>query len=334
MTERASVTQALYLAAETVPGDGTAPDTIVNSFDITPGDHIDFQTHRPTGQKLDSIIVPGKEWTEFDITGLAMYSELHYLLASIFGPNQVSQPSVSGSVATWQFILSARQPDEVVTLCWVQGDENISHGFTYGLTTELDLNMSRDGIEIAGSGIGRALLLADDMDALDIPHSPTSLDECPIIPKEVTVYLDSTFGSLGSTKLARALMLNQKVSNRNAPVWILDAANPSFVSHVELAPDFTYELTVEANTQGMGVLEHARLGDTLYMKTTAVSPTHVPGSSTPYSYDCETAVKVSDVAKFEDSDGVYAIQYTLTAVYDSENDLSHSVTLVNGATGF
>lgn len=338
MTDRASVTQALYLAVESVPGDGTAPDTIVNSFDITPGDHLDMQTHRPTGQKLDSIIVPGKEWTEFDISGLAMYSELHYLLASIFGPNQVTQPSVSGagsaSVATWKFILSARQPDEVVTLCWVQGDENFSHGFTYGLTTELDLNMSRDGIEIAGSGIGRELILDSDAGALSIPHAPTSLPEIPVIPKEISVFLDDTHADLGSSKLSRALMLNQKIGNRHNPIWVLDAANPSYVGHVELAPDFTYELTVEANDEGMGVLTHARKGDTLYLRTLATSPTNIGTSATPYSYQCDAAVKVSDVAKFEDSDGVYAIQYTLTTVYDSVNDLSAEVTLKNGATGF
>jgi hypothetical protein len=329
MTDRASVTQALYLAAETAHGDGTQPDTIVNSFDITPGAHIDFQRHRPTGQKLESIIVPGKEWTEFDMTGLAMYSELHYLLACMFGPNQVTQPQTAGGVSTWKFILSARQPDEVLTLSWVSGDENIHEAFSYGLLTELNLNMSRDGIEIAGAGIGRALTTDND-----IPHAPTSLPEVPIIPKEISVYLDDTYATLGDTKLSRALMLNQRIGNRHNPVWVLDAANPSFVAHVELAPDFMYELTVEADDEGMGILDHAREGDTLYLKTTADSPTDIPTSATPYSYECEAAVKVAEVTKFEDRDGVYAIQYNLAAVYDSAHDLSVEMTLKNGATGF
>lgn len=329
MTDRASVTQALYLAAETVHGDGTQPDTIVNSFDITPGAHIDFQRHRPTGQKLESIIVPGKEWTEFDLTGLAMYSELHYLLACMFGPNQVSQPSGSSTNRVWKFILSARQPDEVLTLSWVSGDENIHEAFGYGLLTELNLNMSRDGIEIQGSGIGQPLTNDNT-----IPHAPTSLEEVPIIPKEISVYLDDTHAGLGSTKLNRALMLNQRIGNRHNPVWVLDAANPGFVSHVELAPEFTYELTVEADTQGMGVLDSARAGDTLYLRTNATSPTDIPGGSTPYSYQCDAAVKVAEVQKFEDKDGVYAIQYNLAAVYDSTNDLSVEMTLHNHAAGF
>ncbi len=329
MTDRASVTQALYLAAESAPGDGTQPDTIVNSFDITPGAHIDFQRHRPTGQKLESIIVPGKEWTEFDLTGLAMYSELHYLLACMFGPNQVSQPSGGGAAKTWKFILSARQPDEVLTLSWVSGDENIHEAFSYGLLTELNLNMSRDGIEIAGAGIGRELT-ADN----SIPHAPSSLEEVPVIPKEISVYLDTAYGSLGSNKLERALMLNQRIGNRHNPVWVLDADNPSFVAHVELAPEFTYELTVEADTDGMGILDSARQGDTLYLRTTAESPVDIPTTGTPYSYQCDAAVKVAEVNKFEDKDGVYAIQYNLAAVYDSENDLSVEMELVNSAGGF
>jgi hypothetical protein len=329
MTDRASVTQALYLAAETSPGDGTQPDTIVNSFSLTPGAHIDFQKHTPTGQKLGSIVVPGKEWTEFDVTGLAMYSELHYLLACMFGPNQVSQPGVAGAVATWKFILSARQPDEVLTLSWVSGDENIHEAFNYAFLTDLALNMSRDGIEITGAGIGRELTALNT-----IPHAPSSLPEAPIIPKEISVYLDDTYGAIGSTKLTRALMLNQVISNRQGPIWVLDAAEPSYVGTVELAPAVTYDLTVEANTDGMGILDHAREGDTLYMKTTATSPTDVPTSATAYSYEAKSACKVSAVNKFEDKDGVYAIQYTLDVVYDSENDLSLEMELVNGATGF
>ena len=48
----------------------------------------------------------------------------------------------------------------------------------------------------------------------------------------------------------------------------------------------------------------------------------------------ERPVKVAEVNKFEDKDGVYAIQYNLACVYDSVNDLSLEMTLKNGATGF
>lgn len=329
MPERASVTQGIYLAAETTPGDGTTPNRILNSFDITPGAHFDMQRFRPTGQKLESIIVPGKEWTECGVEGMAEYTELHLLLSGIYGKNQVTQPNVVGPVATWEYILSARQPDTVQTYSFVHGDDNFAETFDYGLVTELNFDMSREGIKIDGSMIAREL----EGDAV-IPHAPSSFGEVPILPKEVSVYLSDQYHLLGVTKLNRALSLKQSIGDRHNPVWVLDAAEPSFVAHVETAPKFEFEVTIAADDQHFDLLQNTRQGDTLYMRVNATSVQNIPGSATPYSYKMDAACKVADVDKFEDVDGVYAVKYTMAAVYDAENGLSVEAELVTDAVGF
>lgn len=324
MAERATVTQGLYLAAEATPGDNTTPNRILNGFSIMPGVHVEMQRFRPTGQKVESIIVPGKEWTEASIEGLAQYSELHYLLAGVFGPNQVTQPTAGGGGAeTWEFVLSARQPDEVQTYSWVQGDDNIAHSFGYGLITELGLNMSRDGIQIDGAMIAHELETG-----ATIPHAPTTIPEVPILPTEVSVYLSDTYASLGASKLTRALSLNQKIGDRHNPVWVLDAANPSFVAHVETAPTYTWELMLEANDAAMDLLDSMRIGETLFLKTEATSVT------SPYHYAATASTKIAEVDKFSDEDGVYAIKYTLATVYDPTQDLAAVHSLTNTQSGF
>jgi hypothetical protein len=328
MAERATVTQGVYLAVESSPGDGTTPNRQLTSFTIEPGVQVEMQKFRPTGQKLESIIVPGKEWVESSITGLAEYNELHYLLSGIYGANRTPQPSVA-TAHQWSHILQARQPDEVVTFSFVQGDDNIAHSFDYGLITELGLNMSRDGIQIEGTMIAHELEVG-----ATVPHAPTSPAEVPILPTEVSIYLSDTYGSLGSSKLTRALMCNQKIGNRHNPVWVLDASENSFVAHVETAPDFTYELTVEANDDGMDLLANMRAGDTLYCRQQAVSGVDVPSTATPFSYTCDAATKISAVDKFSDEDGVYAIKYTLSAVYDPVADLAVETELINAQSGY
>lgn len=328
--ERASVTQGLYVGAETVPGDGGSDFKILNSIDIEPGVKVDMQRFRPTGQKLESIVVPGKEWTEFSLQGLAEYSELHYLLSGIYGANQVSQPATSDTSAkTWEYILSARQPDTVQTYGIVKGDDDFAEEYSYCLMTELNMELSREGIKVDGAMIGHE---ADFSGA--VPHPFSSVVEVPLLPKEVSVYLDTAYGSLGSTKLTRAFMVKQSIGDRHNPVWVLDAAEPSFANHVELAPKFEVELTLEANTQGTQIIDSMRGGDTLYMRLNALSP-ELAGASTVYhQYRQDMALKVADVDKFEDQDGVYAIKYTLSAVYDSVNDLSVETRLVNKLADF
>ena len=330
MTERASVTQGVYLAVETSPGDGTTPNRILNSFSIEPGVQVEMQRFRPTGQKLESIIVPGKEWVEASVTGLAEYSELHYLLSGIYAKNQITQPSVvDTSARKWEYVLSPRQPDEIKTYSFVQGDDVIAHSFNYGLLTELELQMSRDGIQIAGAMIAHELETG-----ATVPHAPTSATETPLLPKEVSVYLTDTFASLAASKLTRALMCNFKIGNRHNPVWVLDAANGSFVAHVELAPEVTWELTLEANDDAMSFLASMREGDTLYIRQEAISPLLAGAATEPFSYKCDAAVKIDAIDKFSDSDGVYAIKYTLKAVYDTSQSLAVETTLVNKQPGF
>ena len=289
-----------------------------------------MQRFRPQGRKLESIIVPGKEWTEFSLNGLAEYSELHYLLAGIYGPNQVTQPTtVDTSGKRWEWILSRSAVDEVQTYGAVKGDENHAEAYSYILMTELSLELSREGIKVDGSAIGHE---ADFSGAL--PHPVTGITEYPLLPKEVNVHLTDTYASIVADKLLRALMVKHTVGDRHNPVWVLDRDEPSFVNHVELAPKLEYEITLEADDQGKTVIDSMRGGDTLYLRIDALSPELAGAATEFHRYRNDAAVKVADVDKFEDQDGVYAIKYTFAGVYDPVEDLSNETTLVNKQATF
>lgn len=325
MAERASVTQGLYIAPETVAGDGGAGFKILNGLDLEPGVKVDMQRYRPTGTKVETIIVPGKEWTEFDLSGMAQYSELHYLLAGVFGANQVSQPStLDTSGKKWMFSLEPRDIDEVQTYGAVKGDSNFAEEYSYLLATEVNIDFSREGLKIDGNFIGHEAEFGGTL-----PHPVTSIPEFPVLPTEVSVYLDTTYGALGANKLTRALMLKQSIGDRHNPVWVLDAAEPSFVAHVETAPKFEVELTLEANTDGTDLIDSMRGGDTLFARIDCTGG-DLAGSSTAYhQFQQDFALKIADVDKFSDEDGVYAIKYTLAVVSDAVDGLTYESFLVN-----
>jgi hypothetical protein len=323
MTERAAVTQAVQIGVEVTPGDGTSAATVLNSFTIEPGAKVAMQSFRPTGQKLDSIIVPGKEWTEAKIAGLASYSELQYLLAGLLSKNQVTQPSADGAAELWKFILEAREPDTVQTYSFAQGDSNFAHTFAYGLITDLSIAFSRDSVAITGALIAHALGLDASM-----PAVVSTLPEVPVLPTDVSVYVDATHGALGTTKLQRAFKADYSLGGVRGAIWPLNSDAASFASHVDLAPKATLKLLMEADDEGLDNFDVMRAGQTVFVRTEATSSIEVSAGK-PYDLKLDGSYKISDVAPFSDEEGVYAIEWTLTSVYDAASGLGFEAALRN-----
>jgi hypothetical protein len=137
----------------------------------------------------------------------------------------------------------------------------------------------------------------------------------PVIANQVSIYIDTTSGGLGGTKLTRALSAEWHLGSRYNPLWVLDAANTSWVAAVETAPDLTFNLTVEADSEGMGQLTNLRSGDTVWARIEAVGDRI---ESTFYNkLTIDMPVKLVGTGGFSDQDGVYAVEWNFVGVYDS-----------------
>jgi hypothetical protein len=319
--ERPSVTQSVQLGVEAVPGDGAPADILVRSFTIEPGPAVDMQRFRPTGSKFESIIVPGKEWVEADLSGLGSYQELQYLLSGILAKANPTQPAAVTGGQVWSYELKAREPDDVQTYSFEQGDSNFAHKFSYGLFTELGIGLSRDGVEISGSLIAHALEGGATLTADPVTVDP----DVPILPTEIDVFYNTSFATLGTTKLGRAFQANITIGDRFNPIWVLNSAAPSYDGHVETAPTIEVELLVAADDQGMALLDIMRAGEVGYLRVAATSP--VLAGTTAHKFTFDMAGKVADVSDFSDEDGVYAVTWTLAATLDP--DLGVTATLRN-----
>lgn len=212
---------------------------------------------------------------------------------------------------------------------------------TDGVTTNADATVTSAtavfttadvGKTISGAGIpaGATILSRTDATTIELSAPATAtatgvtlligeiqtVDLVPIIPTQVSVYMDDDFGDLGTTKLTRAINAEFSLGNRFAGVWVLDADNPSFVNHIESEPDLTLSLTLQADSQGMALLDTLRNGDTKFLRIEAIG---VPdGIETGYEYEfrLDLAGKVSDTGGFSDADGVYAVEFTFVGVAD------------------
>lgn len=317
MAERSTLTQVVQIGVEATPGTSVAANKRLTSLGIEPSPHSEIDGFRPAGQKFRALHSLGKEWSESALTGRSVYTELIYPLSSVLTTGVITTPAGGALSRKWVFTPAVSAVDTPKTFTVEHGSSVRADKFSYGIVTELGMTFNRTACELSGSMLGRAL-----QDNIVLTASPTVLPLVPVLPTQISVYADSDSAGLGGTKLTRVISAEVSIGSRYNPVWVLDAANPSYVSHVEVEPDVTMTLTLQADSNGMDILNDMRNGATKFMRIEAIGAnidTNGTGGATadvPYQLDIDMACQVSDTGGFSDQDGVYAVEWTLTSVAD------------------
>lgn len=322
MAERSALNQTIQIGVESTPGTAVAAPTRLQAIGIEPTVDVEMDQFRPMGQKYRAITTLGKEWVTANITGRGSYTELIYMFSSVIGTATVTNP---GTLAyNWQFVPESFDDDLPKTFTVEHGSSVRADEFNYGIVTELGMTFNRTAIEVSGSMMGRALT-----DGITMTGAPTAVDLVPIIPTQVSVYMDDTSAGLGSTKLTRAISAEFNLGSRFGPVWILDAANPQYVNHIETEPDLTMSMTLQADAQGMALLDTMRTGATKFIRIEATGGTDSIESGQDYTFTLDLAGKVADTNGFSDEDGVYAVEFNFVGVHDDTWGQAYEVNLKN-----
>lgn len=277
---------------------------------------------RPMGQKFRAITTLGKEWTEAAMTGRGSYNEIVYVLASVMNAPVITTPATGVLARKWVFAPDSTADDHPQTYTVEHGSSVRADKFSYGIITEMGMTFNRQSIEVTGSMLGHAIT-----DNITLTPGVTAIPIVPIVPTQVSVYMDDTFGGLGTTKLLRAISAEFHLGSRYAGVWVLDAANASFINHIESEPDLTMTLTLQADAQGMALMTTMREGDTKFIRVEAIGD--IIELALPYKFEIDIAAKVVDTGGFSDADGVYAVQFSFVGVADGGWGHAVQATVVN-----
>jgi hypothetical protein len=184
---------------------------------------------------------------------------------------------------------------------------------TYVTQTGIEITFNRtDGVAISGDAFGQQI-----QDNITLTASPTQLADKPILPTHLDVYVDSTSAGLGTTKLTRDFNAVFRYTDARVPVWPINSTLASYGSDVQVEPTVQIELTAAADSQGMGFLTNARAGDTRYIRLSAVSTENAGAATAKYDLLINMAGKVSNIAAFDDNEGVKVLTYTFDAVFDA-----------------
>ncbi len=316
MPERSTINQSVQIGVETTPGTAVAATKRLGSIGFSVGVQAEINAQRPIGQKYPSLQVLGKEWSEADIEGGPVYTELPYIFSSLLSTASSVTQIMDGTTATgayrWVFDSASFGDDAPKTFTLEQGSPARAHRVTNGIISEFSLEWDSEEVEIGGTLLGRAI-----EDGITMTASPTQAAQIPVKPRDISVYLDGAHTALGTTKLTRLLSGEFNLSDRYAPLWVVDRALTSFANTIEGEPELEFTLTQMADEQGMANLRAMRDGSTRFMRMEAIGPVIYTGTTTVrHTLFLDVAGQVSEPGEFSDEDGVYAMEWTFGGVHN------------------
>lgn len=332
MAERSTISQRVQIGVETTSGVAVAATKNLLATSIGVSVAEDVHTFQPKGAKYATIVYNGREWADADISGDATYSELQYPMASAITTPVVSQLLDSATPTgayKWVFDPVTFGADTPKTYTVEQGDAVRAHRAASLIFTGFGIKWDRKGVTVTGDGYAAAIEDGITMTSTGVTSIPT----VPIQPTQLDCYLDDTVAGLGTTKQLRVISGEWSVTGKYGSLFVVDSSKPSFVANVEKDPASTFKLKVEADAQGMAQLNKFRTGASQFLRLTAKGPKIYSGATTAgdvyNSLTVDVAGKISAVSKFEDSDGVYAVEFTFTTVHDSNWGRAFLISLVN-----
>jgi hypothetical protein len=316
MAERASTFQTVQIAKEAGGwGVNTAAVKKIQSVEITPAIKSAVQVFTPRGMKVATIAALGKEWVEAKVSGFAAYNDLFYLLSAIMTPGTPTQGGATAAYAT-TYSINPVAPDAALSYSVEVGDPStwssgiIASEFSGAMLTDLTLDFTREAVKVDGTLLGKGFA--------DLGATMTTVTRVvpvqPVLPTEVTISWATTQAGLPGTSLLRVLGANFKIANKVGPLWVVNAATTGCVATIEQKPEMTLTLLLEADTLGMGPLAYLRNGASMFVRIEALGP--IIATTYHYTLTLDGAYKVTNVSEFKDQDGVYALEYTLSATYD------------------
>jgi hypothetical protein len=330
---RATIAQRTQLVLETTYG--AVPATPhwkrLPTLAFKPRPHNEAMSYREQGRKFSSVVIPNKEWSGGTFEGALTYGELPFIYASLFGA--ISAPTVgTDGEYSWSMQPSNDTPDTPATFSLQHGD-NTANGVQAGgmVVVDATLDITRSEAKISGTLLGLPWVTGQTLALTGAPVGAvvSDVENVPITPGVITAYLDSAFGSIGTTKLAKLLSIQHHVTGRWQPEWVIDASQPAYAELVEAAPTSSLTVKMEADAQAMGLFTQYRVGSLAYLRVTTASNGPLIGGTTHYKMQLDVPVEVKELQELSDEGGTYAIAFALEPIADPTATFPMKLLMVN-----
>jgi hypothetical protein len=327
MAARSYTNIVTQIGVETTAGTAVGANKQLPTTSIVFTPEIEAKFTRAQGFKYPTQGALQRQWTTGTFQGPLSYNEIVYPLSGLVG---TGTPALSNVAAyTWTFAPNSAAADSPKTFTMQRGDATAAQQTAYGIFNSLTVTITRQDCTISGTILGQKLT-----DGTSLTSSPTVIAQVPVSENEIDIFLDTAFGSIGTTKLTDPYETVITFPNFFNPKWVLNTTNASWKEAVEIARDsITISVKVEYNAQ-MSTIFQALTTNQLpvrYLRVAATGPV-ITGSSPSKnnSLAFDFAVKIMKCQDLGDHEGVYAYDFQFQCVHDSSMGKAFSLVVVNG----
>lgn len=307
MSEKASIFQGIQIGIEATPLTPVPANKKLLACSVVPSVSVDISSFVAQGNKYASFASLNKDWSVVDIAGLLTYNEILYLLVSL-----LSQPTPAQQGATtaykWPFVSDTDGEDAGKHFTVEQGDVNSAWRVPGVRVAGLAFTFNRNEVSISGTGLGGIMETG-----ITLTAAPTSLTPKPVIPPHVKFYMaDTQAGLAGASAMTRGFSFVFNLADKIGLSWPVGVDNPVIL---EQKPKLEHKLKLATDSVGIGLLATMRTGATKWIRVKAEGETIE--STYKHTFQVDLPVQITNVGKFEDQEGIYAMEYTLLGIHDA-----------------
>jgi len=315
---RAAVNIVYQIGVETTPGTAVPANKKLPGMKFSVSPDLRTDASRANGYKVDTVLQLQREMAKGKFEGKMTYDEIIWPLCGLIG----GTVSTTGGASTWTFNPNSSGPDtNAKTFTLECGDSSAAQQSPYVQFNNLSLSVTNKEAKVSGDFFSRTLTNAT------LTSSPTEVALLPTNINEFDIYLDDTFGGIGTTKLTDPLQVDFSISDKYLAKEVLNTSFQSFKESIEQAYTVMGKVLVEYNAQWQAVYAAMKAAGlpTKFLRLKATGPAL---GATTYLFQLDVACKLK-MAEQKDADGVYGYELEFQAIHNTAMGRAYSFQVIN-----
>lgn len=336
MTDRMSALRRAQIGKQSALGSAVAATIELVGLTAEAEPMPSIHSYGPQGQLFDTLEDVGQEYATIKLAGQPDYNEIAWLLSMIFGDVVPTTPGggTNSRQRLWTPAIGSLWTPMIATL--ELGESVRAEQYPDMIMKSFQFMMGQDKFEQTGDAFAGKIV-----DNHTLTPSLSGLAEVPIKGEQTKIYLDTTSGGLGGTQLTRYFEHQVGLSDVFAPEFPGGASTSGYGLYVLKKPKAAGQLTLEADSVGMGNLVTLRAGSYNYLRVHSIGP--IIEGSIHYELIIDLAIKFMKPSAFKavgsasgltGNDWPYAIVTDPTWNGTNAEGQALQITLINAVPSF
>lgn len=158
----------------------------------------------------------------------------------------------------------------------------------------------------------------------------TEIAQRPVSRMQLDIFVDDTFGAIGTTKVTQAYMGDINVGDKFQPFWALNTDYESFQDTVRVAAEVNSSFSTAHNAQSRALYNAVRTNPWKFIRLRAIGENI--GASADETIQVDISAKFGTPEKQEDANGVFGYKFNFAVLHNADMGGAYKFKIVNRLT--